>query len=197
MLGALPLAKLESETVDAFYAQLRTCRARCRGRGLIDHRTPREHSCDARCRPHQCVPLAPATVRQIDAILSGAFERAVRWKWISVSPVDSAKPPAAPPPNPRPPKPDEAARVCVEAWKDPDWGMLVWLAMVTGARRGELCALAWDRLDLTTGRLTIRSSIAQDNGQTWEKDTKSHQQRQVTLDPVTMQLLQMFRDRCH
>ena len=27
--------------------------------------------------------------------------------------------------------------------QDPDWGMLVWLTMTTGARRGELCALRW------------------------------------------------------
>ena len=35
----------------------------------------------------------------------------------------------------------EAARILGEAWKDPDLGPLVWLAMATGARRGELCAL--------------------------------------------------------
>lgn len=49
---------------------------------------------------------------------------------------------------------------------------------------------------VATGRLSIRSSVAQYNGQTWEKDTKSHQQRQVTLDPVTLQLLGLFHDRC-
>lgn len=42
---------------------------------------------------------------------------------------------------------------------------------MTGARCGELCALSWDRLDAVTGILHIRSSIAQDNGRTWEKDT--------------------------
>lgn len=42
---------------------------------------------------------------------------------------------------------------------------------MTGARCGELCALSWDRLDAVTGILHIRSSIAQDNGRTWEKGT--------------------------
>ena len=55
--------------------------------------------------------------------------------------------------------------------------MLVWLAMVTGARRGELCALRWDCVDFTTGVLQIRTSIAQQGATTWEKDTKTHVHR--------------------
>ena len=197
VLGAVPLARLESETIDAFYAQLRICRIRCSGRSKeIEHRTPRPHACDDRCGPHRCKPMAAATVRQIDAILSGACSRAVKWKWISVSPVDSATPPSAPTPNPQPPSAEQAARISTEAWKDPDWGMFVWLAMMTGARRGELCALAWNRLDFPTGVLTIRTSIAQEAGRTWEKDVKTHQQRRVSLDPPTVELLRLFHDRC-
>ncbi len=196
VLGSLQLGRLESETIDAFYAQLRACRARCSGHRAIEHRTAREHACDDRCGPHQCKPMSAATVRQIDAILSGACRRAIRWKWISVNPVDSAEPPAAPAPNPQPPTTEQAARISVEAWKDPDWGMFVWLAMMTGARRGELCALTWDRLDFTTGVLQIRTSIAQDLGRTWEKDTKSHQQRRIGLDPPTLELLRLYLARC-
>jgi integrase len=70
--------------------------------------------------------------------------------------------------------------------------MFVWLVMMTGARRGELCALAWDRLDFETGILTIRTSIAQDAGRTWEKDTKSHQQRRVSLNEPTVELLRTW-----
>ena len=84
----------------------------------------------------------------------------------------------------------------LEAWKDPDWGMLVWLAMVTGVRRGELCALRWDRLDFTTGVLQIRTSIAQQGATTWEKDTKTHQQRRIILDPQTLALLRTYHARC-
>lgn len=74
--------------------------------------------------------------------------------------------------------------------------MFVWLAMMTGARRGELCALAWDRIDWTTRVLTIRSSIAQGSGRTWEKDVKTHQQRRLSLDVPTVELLRLFRARC-
>lgn len=143
----------------------------------------------AAAAPTTCRPLAPATVRQIHAILSAALARAVRWNWRAVNPAEAAEAPAAPKPDPQPPSVDQAARILEEAWCDPDWGMLVWLAMVTGARRGELCALAWDRLDFATGVLTIRTSIAQDGKKTWEKDTKTHQQPRITLDDQTLALL--------
>jgi hypothetical protein len=74
--------------------------------------------------------------------------------------------------------------------------MLVWLAMVTGARRGELCALRWDQLDFAAGVLTIRASIAQSGAKTWEKDTKTHQQRRITLDDQTLALLRTYLRRC-
>jgi integrase len=83
-----------------------------------------------------------------------------------------------------------------EVWKDPDWGVLVWLAMVTGARRGELCAMTWQRVDFTNAVLTIRTSIAQDGSRTWEQDTKTHQQRRIALDPQTLALLADHRQRC-
>lgn len=86
-------------------------------------------------------------MRQVHNILEGAFARAVRWRWIGVNPADQAKAPTQPAPDPQPPSQTQAARIAMEAWKDPDWGMFVWLAMTSGARRGELCALRWDRLD--------------------------------------------------
>jgi hypothetical protein len=92
------------ETLDSFYAELRRCRERCDGR-----------------QAHVCRPLAASTVRQIHWILSGDFERAVRWKWVAVSPPASAEPPAPPRPNPSPLSAADATRIPTEAWKDPAW----------------------------------------------------------------------------
>ena len=196
LLGDLPVARLGGEMLDSFYAQLRTCRAHCRGRRYIEHRMPGEHECNERCRPHVCRPLADSSIRQIHGILGGACKRAVRWRWVGVNPMEQVEAPAAGRPNPQPPTPEQAARIATEAWTDPDWGLLVWLAMTTGARRGELCALAWDRVDFATGVLTIRSSIAQRGAETWEKHTKTHQQRRITLDDGTLYLLRAYRHRC-
>jgi hypothetical protein len=79
LLGELPIGRLNGEVLDSSYGQLRTCRARCRGRKYVEHRTEGEHECDGRCQPHACRPLSDSSIRQIHAILGGACKRAVRW----------------------------------------------------------------------------------------------------------------------
>ena len=39
LLGRLSIARIDGETLDSFYAELRRCRARCNRRPRIDHRT--------------------------------------------------------------------------------------------------------------------------------------------------------------
>jgi integrase len=67
--------------------------------------------------------------------------------------------------------------------------------MITGARRGELCALRWSDVDLTNGVLHVHESLAQHGGHWWTKDTKTHQQRRVALDSETVSILTEHRDR--
>lgn len=193
LLGDLPVGKIDGEVLDSFYKVLRTCRVRCGGRKFIEHRTDRDHECDKRCKQHKCSPLADGTLRKIHAVLTGAGKRGVRWHWLGVKPFEQAEPLPVARPEPKPPNTEQAARIASEAWADLDWGMLIWLAMVTGARRGELCALTWERVDFNARVLTIKSSIAQRGGRTWEKSTKTHQQRRITLDPQTAELLEAFR----
>jgi integrase len=190
-LGPLPAGRIDGETLDAFYAELRRCRDGCDGRRpKIGHHSAQPHKCDERCVSHVCKPLAASTIRQIHWILSGAFERAVRWHWIAVSPVSAAQPPAPPRPNPSPPSAADAARILTEAWKDPAWGTFLWVAMTTGARRGELCALRRADVDLDGAVLVVDESIhgRRTRGLT-SKDTKSHQQRRIALDDATVAIL--------
>lgn len=197
LIGTTKVGAIDGALFDSFYAELRRCRAHCDRRPFTEHRTPRDHECDARCRPHVCRPLAAGTIRQIHFILSGALKRAVRWRWIATNPIVEAEPPSAPRPNPQPPTVAEAAQILDEAWKrDPVWGLLVWLVMVTGQRRGELCAIRWGDLDLDRGVLTLARSIGQRDGEVWEKDTKTHQQRRLTLDEHTVELLRAHHDLC-
>ena len=114
-LGRLKVGRVDADVLDSFYAELRRCRDHCSGRRQVQHRTSRPHECDRRCGPHACQPLGASTVRHIHFLLSGAFERALRWRWVAVNPVRQATPPAAPKPNPQPPTPAEAARIVTEA----------------------------------------------------------------------------------
>jgi len=197
LLGHLQVGRINGETLDAFYAELRRCREHCRGKGNVDHHRGRgEHECDARCRPHRCRPMSKSAVRQIHNLLNGAFARAERWRWIGANPARQADPPPPAKANPTPPSPAQAAAIVTAAWTDPWWGMLVWLAMTTGARRGELCSLRWTEIDFATSVIDIDSSIGQIGRRVWEKDTKSHQRRRIVLDPQTLALLRSYLASC-
>jgi len=155
-VGTVKVGHLDPEMLDALYAELRRCRKHCKtSRSHVDHRTDHQHQCDQRCRPHRCEPLSASTVRHVHFILSGAYKKAVRWRWVAASPLGQADPPAAPKPNPDPPIPADAARILMEAWRDPDWGTFLWVSMTTGARRGEVCAMRWPAVALDERRESV------------------------------------------
>ncbi|MGH3572900.1 MAG: tyrosine-type recombinase/integrase [Pseudonocardiaceae bacterium] len=199
-LGDTPLSRLcrlGPRPFEQLYAELRTCRRRCHGRTFVEHRTPRPHACDERCAPHACKPLALSSVRQCHAVLSGALSSAKRWGWITVNPLDAAQRPRMPAPQPTPPSSVEAAKIVNAAWEqDEDWGTFVWLALVTGARRGELLALVWDDVDLVAGTLTIRRGLVRHDSKTIVKDTKTHQMRRISLDEATVEILNAHKKHC-
>lgn len=68
--------------------------------------------------------------------------------------------------------------------------------MVIGSRRGETCAIRWRHVDLDNGVLHLEKAIAQDGTETWEKDTKTHQERRIVLDEQTVELLTDHWERC-
>ena len=70
--------------------------------------------------------------------------------------------------------------------------------MTTGMRRGEICGLRWSLVDLDQAVLTIRRTVfVGQRGELQEKDTKTHQQRRVVLDPETAAVLRDHHARAH
>jgi len=197
-LGEMPVNKLSARNLETLYGELRRCRRRCDGLPYIEHKSGDEHDCKkSKCKPHECRPMAQASVRQIHAIISGVLNAAVRWEWIDSSPAKVAQRPRQPAPRPDPPSPDEAAKLVEKAFElDEAWGTLVWLVMTTGMRRGEVCALRWSRVDLDEGVVDVRSSYTTVRGIGKEKDTKTHQIRRIALDTETVVLLREHKKRC-
>lgn len=169
--------------MEKFYARLQRCRQLCNGRPPAGH---------------ACQPLASTTLRKIHFIISGALERAVRWRHLGVNKAALAVAPSPGQTNPDPPTADEAAVMLSAAWAfDPDWGLLLlWLMMVTGLRRGEINAMRWKNVDFTRGLLLIQRSNAHPKSGVKEKATKTRQQRRIALDPQTIALLLVHRERC-
>ncbi|TWE22492.1 site-specific integrase [Prauserella muralis] len=197
-LGDVPVSKLSARNLETLYGELRRCRVRCDGMPFIDHKAEGEHDCEkAKCRPHECKPMAQSSVRQVHSIISGVLGAATRWDWISSNPAKVAQRPRQVPPQPDPPSPAQAAKLVEKAFElDEAWGTLVWLVMTTGMRRGEVCALRWSRVDLDEGIVEVRSSYTTLRGVGREKDTKTHQMRRIALDTETTVLLREHKKRC-
>jgi integrase len=73
---------------------------------------------------------------------------------------------------------------------DPEWRDMVLLALRTGMRVGELCALRWEDVDLARGQIAVRRSIAQGI----ESTTKSNRVRHV---PLADDVVDALRSRRH
>ncbi len=177
--GHLQAAKLDAELLERFYARLHRCRDMCTGR-------PRAG--------HTCRPLSTSTTRKVHYIIRGALERAVRWRHLGVNKAAMAVAPSPEHTEPDPPSPDEAARLLNAAWSDPEWGLLIWLTMLTGPRRGEVSALRWRHLDFERRILHVHRSNAYTKAGLKEKHTKTGQQRKIALDTHTMGLLADHRE---
>ncbi len=80
--------------------------------------------------------------------------------------------------------------------KDCDFASFLRLAVVTGARRGELCALRWTDIDSKTATVLIaRSLVGERNDELAEKSTKTHASRRISLDKATLNNLESQRHR--
>ncbi len=78
------------------------------------------------------------------------------WGWIAHSPVKQATAPSAGSAGVSPPDAQVVARLLeVARDEDPELGLFLRLAVVLGARRGELCGLKWRDVDLDNGEVFI------------------------------------------
>jgi integrase len=154
-LGTVPLAKLRAVDLDRFYDAATAAGSTAK------------------------------TVRNYHAILRRALEQAVRWGWIPVNPAVLADPPSVGRHQLQPPSPADVGRLIADAHElDPDFGTLVYLAVVTGARRGELVALQW--ADWLSGHeLLIARSIVAVQGTITVKSTKTDRARRLQLGART------------
>jgi integrase len=166
--------------------------------GRRSSRAPRDRDHDCRragCKPHICKPMTAKTIRNIHSILSGGFAAAERWEWIAWNPAESARPPAV---TRRPlpaTAPEDVAKVIAEGRKaHPVLTLYLWLVAITGARRGELCALQVCDVDLDNGSLHIAFNYVVVDGRRVRKDTKTHQDRYLAIDPVTCAMIREHLD---
>ncbi|MGH2627615.1 MAG: tyrosine-type recombinase/integrase, partial [Anaerolineales bacterium] len=138
--------------------------------------------------------LAPSSIRQVHAVVSGALRQAVKWRWIAANPARDASLPPARRSRIEPPSPAKVRAVITAAEEySPEMGMFIRLAALLGARRGEVCGLRWEDFDNATGTIKVRRGVVEVAGTLQVKDTKTHAERIIALDPGTVSLLSRHR----
>ena len=211
VLGDVKVRKLGADSLDALYTALKKCSRLCgrlpkaehhtegahacdqRCGPLRDHRTTRPHTCDSRCRPHICKPMRPATILRIHSIISAALDLAVRYEWTDRNAAKNARPPHPRKREPEPPSPEQAARLLNLVWaEDEEFGLYLWTAFTTGARRGEVTALRENRFDFTRQQVRVSANYIVKQGTRIEKPPKTGDGRLLSLDLLTCEL---FRER--
>jgi len=145
---------------------------------------------DAAYRGWLAEGLSPATVHKYHTILSAALRQAVKWGWIDSAPTARATPPKVERHEMKVPTPEQlSALVKAADDEDPVLATAIALAALTGARRGELVALRWSDIDLSAGRVRIARSLTVARGEQHTGPTKTHQARELALDPVCVEVL--------
>ncbi len=134
---------------------------------------------------------ANATIRRVHNIARAVLDQAVRHDLIERNPADRAEPPPVRAKATRPPTLEELSAL-LQGAGDPQFETLLFVAATTGARRGELAALRWRDVDLEARTLAIQANMTIGR---MLKDTKTHQNRTIALDPETVAVLSAHRDQ--
>lgn len=132
-------------------------------------------------------PLSPKTVNNTLVVLGKILRYAEEIEILNSVPRIRAL---------RVPKPDfdfltfdEADGLLDAAESKPEWYGMIFFALRTGVRYGELCELRWHDLDLKNGRVIIRRSYYLGDVTT----PKGGKAREVPLSPQTVELLRKHR----
>ena len=141
--------------------------------------------------------LSAQSVQHVHAVLRHVLNQGVKWGWLPSNPALNASPPKAKRKPIVPPRPEQVTRLLAEAdRRNPDLGCFLRLAVVTGARRGELCAVRWSDVDFSGPSITLSRAIVGSRGDSLiEKDTKTHAGRRVSLDKGTATSLKAQQKR--
>ena len=136
--------------------------------------------------------LSARTVHHVHTLFKAAFTWAVRKELISRSPFIAVDAPTVRSKEARYLSFEQAATL-LRAAEGSQWHPAFIVALATGARRGELCALKWAEVDLENRTMTIRASLSDVGGKLRLKGTKSDRVRTVPLSAMATAALRARR----
>jgi integrase len=142
-------------------------------------------------------PLSPKRVHATASLLFSCLSDAVRLEHLTVNPMADRKVklPKRPKRHPAVIDPAMIGKLFAAARGSRAYAFIV-TACCTGARRGELCALTWDDVDLAKGTVTISKSLEQVRKAPLRvKSTKNGESRHIGLDDFAIETLTEHREQ--
>ena len=100
------------------------------------------------------------TVQHYHRMLSSVFTKAVQWGLVTENPCKRAEAPKAQEVDVQALEEKDVVRL-LEALQDAptQYSVITQLALLTGARRGEICALRWSDIDMNAGTISIERTL--------------------------------------
>lgn len=180
-LGHIKLTELRPAHVQAFVNQLQGD-VRRKKDGTIDEKNPK---------------LSPATIRRKLTVLQSVLTQALKLGLISQNPADSKRLTL---PKVTTPKIEifskQAAAQMLECLEDEplQFQVLIQLAIMSGCRCGELCALKFSDFDHENCKMTVERSAYKLKGQPIAiKPPKDYEVRTITLNPHCIELVKLLQ----
>ena len=141
----------------------------------------------------QARPLSAKTVRHIAGVLSVILKAAIKKKKLAANPMEGVELPRL---ERRESKALDGGQLStyLDAARSAGLYEILVFASATGARRGEVLALAWPDVDLDGGSVRIARSLEQTREGLRVKPTKTEKPRAITLPASTVELLRFHRE---
>ncbi|MGZ5874857.1 MAG: tyrosine-type recombinase/integrase, partial [Bradyrhizobium sp.] len=171
LLGSVVLTKLKPAGISAAYSKALTEGRRNGGGGL-----------------------SPQTVTHMHRILKQALGQAVKWELLTRNPADAVNPPKTARGLMNTYDLDQTAEL-IEGMRPTRMLVPTLLAVLCGMRRGEVAALRWKNVDLSTGRLTVLESAEQVGSKVRYKSPKNGKGRTLALSASLVEELRAHRAR--
>ena len=181
VLGHIKLSELRPAHVQAFVNQLQG-----------DVRRKKDGSLD-----NENTKISPATIRRKLTVLQSVLTQAVKLGLINQNPADSKRLtlPKVTAPKIEIFSKQQAAKMleCLEG-EPLQFQVLIQLAIMSGCRCGELCALKFSDFDYETCKMTVERSAYKIKGQPIAiKPPKDYEVRTITLNPYCIELVKLLQ----
>ncbi len=140
--------------------------------------------------------LSGKTIREYHRLIHTVLDQAVKEGLVAVNVADRATPPKVEQKDVNYFQPEQVAAIRKALETEPiKWRALVHLLLITGARRGEILGLKWDKVDFTNNQVYICNNVlySADVGIYEDTPKTERSKRYISLPAETMHLLRQYR----